>query len=155
MHRPGAWIRQILRQQKLHMLDRCNCSCRLKEGQLGIYDTCILLSQALLALEQLANRSCRMKEGQAGIYYMCADTKAAAEAAPFTEQLVRKGYEVRNSYCSPSACIFASLLQVQAAPRHCLPCVITQAAMIDTRLCVTNADKPAHSIVNQRKFKMP
>lgn len=37
-----------------------------------------------------------MKEGQAGIYYMCADTKAAAEAAPFTEQLVRKGYEVRG-----------------------------------------------------------
>jgi Hsp90 protein len=38
---------------------------------------------------------CRMKEGQAGIYYICTDSKRQAEAAPFTEQLVRKGYEVR------------------------------------------------------------
>ena len=37
----------------------------------------------------------RMKEGQAGIYYICTDSKRQAEAAPFTEQLVRKGYEVR------------------------------------------------------------
>ena len=36
----------------------------------------------------------RMKEGQAGIYYICTDSKQQAEAAPFTEQLVRKGYEV-------------------------------------------------------------
>lgn len=36
-----------------------------------------------------------MKEGQAGIYYICTDSKRQAEAAPFTEQLVRKGYEVR------------------------------------------------------------
>lgn len=49
---------------------------------------------------------CRMKEGQAGIYYMCADSKAAAEAAPFTEQLVRKGYEVRMS------CIHSAMLNL-------------------------------------------
>lgn len=45
-------------------------------------------------MTSLAEYVSRMKEGQAGIYYMCADSKAAAEAAPFTEQLVRKGYEV-------------------------------------------------------------
>ncbi len=35
-----------------------------------------------------------MKEGQSSIYYMAADSKQAAESAPFTEQLVAKGYEV-------------------------------------------------------------
>jgi heat shock protein beta len=42
----------------------------------------------------LADYVSRMKEGQAGIYYICTDSKRQAEAAPFTEQLVRKGYEV-------------------------------------------------------------
>lgn len=42
---------------------------------------------------------CRMKEGQKGIYYLAADSKQAAESAPFTEQLVRKGYEVRPGIC--------------------------------------------------------
>ena len=39
----------------------------------------------------------RMKEGQKSIYYLAADSKQAAETAPFTEQLVRKGYEVGSS----------------------------------------------------------
>ena len=35
-----------------------------------------------------------MKDGQASIFYMAADSKAAAESAPFVEQLVRRDYEV-------------------------------------------------------------
>ena len=46
----------------------------------------------------------RMKEGQAGIYYICTDSKRQAEAAPFTEQLVRKGYEVRWWPNTPHKC---------------------------------------------------
>ncbi len=38
-----------------------------------------------------------MKEGQKPIYYLAADSKQAAETAPFTEQLVRKGFEVRDT----------------------------------------------------------
>ena len=37
---------------------------------------------------------CRMKEGQDTIYYMAADSKSAAESAPFVEQLVKRNYEV-------------------------------------------------------------
>lgn len=36
-----------------------------------------------------------MKEGQDTIYYMAADSKSAAESAPFVEQLVKRDYEVR------------------------------------------------------------
>ena len=39
-----------------------------------------------------------MKEGQNSIYYMAADSKQAAENAPFTEQLVAKGFEVLICY---------------------------------------------------------
>ena len=35
-----------------------------------------------------------MKEGQDVIYYMAADSKAAAENAPFVEQLVKRDFEV-------------------------------------------------------------
>ena len=35
-----------------------------------------------------------MKEGQTSIFYMAADSKAAAESAPFVEQLVKRDYEV-------------------------------------------------------------
>lgn len=59
-----------------------------------------VLSSAALASPQIINTApliiCRMKEGQAGIFYICTDSKRQAEAAPFTEQLVRKGYEVRR-----------------------------------------------------------
>lgn len=37
-----------------------------------------------------------MKEGQDTIYYMAADSKSAAESAPFVEQLVKRDYEVRG-----------------------------------------------------------
>ena len=37
-----------------------------------------------------------MKDGQTSIFYMAADTRAAAESAPFVEQLVKRDYEVRN-----------------------------------------------------------
>lgn len=36
----------------------------------------------------------RMKEGQEAIYYMAADSKLAAESAPFVEQLVKRDFEV-------------------------------------------------------------
>jgi heat shock protein beta len=36
----------------------------------------------------------RMQEGQKDIFYMAADSLAAAQAAPFVERLVQKGYEV-------------------------------------------------------------
>ena len=35
-----------------------------------------------------------MKEGQEAIYYMAADSKLAAESAPFVEQLVKRDFEV-------------------------------------------------------------
>eukprot|EP00193_Tetraselmis_chui_P017455 CAMPEP_0177787150 /NCGR_PEP_ID=MMETSP0491_2-20121128/21318_1 /TAXON_ID=63592 /ORGANISM="Tetraselmis chuii, Strain PLY429" /LENGTH=785 /DNA_ID=CAMNT_0019308439 /DNA_START=138 /DNA_END=2495 /DNA_ORIENTATION=+ len=35
-----------------------------------------------------------MKEGQKAIYFMAAENKAQAEAAPFVEDLVKRGYEV-------------------------------------------------------------
>ena len=38
-----------------------------------------------------------MKDGQTSIYYMAADSRAAAESAPFVEQLVKRDYEVRQS----------------------------------------------------------
>ncbi|KAL4853500.1 Heat shock protein 90-5 [Chlorella vulgaris] len=36
----------------------------------------------------------RKKEGQTQIYYLAADTRAGAEASPYVESLVSKGYEV-------------------------------------------------------------
>ena len=39
-----------------------------------------------------------MKEGQTSIFYMAADSRVAAESAPFVEQLVRRDYEV--GHCS-------------------------------------------------------
>lgn len=37
-----------------------------------------------------------MKENQKAIYFMAAENKAQAEAAPFVEDLVKRGYEVRQ-----------------------------------------------------------
>ena len=43
----------------------------------------------------------RMKEGQEAIYYMAADSKLAAESAPFVEQLVKRDFEV-TAYSAPT-----------------------------------------------------
>ncbi len=55
-----------------------------------------------------------MKEGQTSIFYMAADSKAAAESAPFVEQLVRRDYEV--SLCFLLSRPFPS--ESSACPRH-------------------------------------
>eukprot|EP00798_Chlamydomonas_sp_ICE-L_P025057 gene25057-10708_t len=45
-------------------------------------------------LVSLEDYTGRMKEGQKSIYYMAADSVDSAQAAPFVEKLVSKGYEV-------------------------------------------------------------
>ena len=45
-------------------------------------------------LTSLSDYVARMKEGQGDVFYICADSPAAAAAAPFVERLAAKGFEV-------------------------------------------------------------
>jgi HSP90 family molecular chaperone len=51
-----------------------------------------------------------MKEGQKAIYFMAAENKAQAEAAPFVEDLVKRGYEVRRRHAVWNTCTPQRLL---------------------------------------------
>jgi len=73
-----------------------------------------------------------MKEGQKGIYYLAADSKQAAESAPFTEQLVRKGYEVRPGICH---CCTPGELHAAANPALSCPDTVLTCGPPDPRPC--------------------
>jgi len=51
-----------------------------------------------------------MKEGQTSIFYMAADSRAAAESAPFVEQLVRRDYEVSHGSLQAASPVYKAAL---------------------------------------------